>query len=355
MIVVAPSPTPRTEIVAFRPEHIELVARFSEKVWRRPRSAAFLRWRYLEHPDHRAYLALREGECIAMVGAFRRPYRVGERTILVADSFDWYSLPDLRGSGLGVRLLQRLMKDPEPVIVTGGTDDTRNLLPRMRYQIPDTVQRFGTLLGAERAAAVLAERARLPRPLGRLAFLLSRPLLGPRVRAKPPGASVAAVTKLSDEALAIDPRPGGRGSAPIWTREYLAWLASASPALGRFVPYEFRAGGSLLGWALLRSYDTEQGRNAALLDVRARVPGDAVYTWMISELAVRARAEGCGLLAAGTSCPHVAAGMRANRFQSFTPAPIHYASHAGVALEAPIVFGAHWGDEPILPYPKSDW
>ena len=353
--MVATSPTPRTEIVAFGREHLELVARFSERVWRRPRSAAFLRWRYIEHPDQRAYLALREGECIAMVGAFRRPYRIGERTVFIADSFDWYSLPDLRGSGLGVRVLQRLMKDGEPVIVIGGTADTRNLLPRMHFQIPASVRRFATLLDAGRASALIAGRTHLPRPLARLAFQLSRPLLAPRVRKAPAGGSVSAVVKPSEEALAIDPRPGGRGSAPIWTPEYLAWLAAASPALGCFVPLEFRVGGSLVGWALVRSYEVEGGRDAALLDVRARVPSDAIYTWMISEIAVRARAEGCGLIKSGTSCPHVAAGMRANRFFSFGPAPIHYYAQDGALLEAPVVFGVNWGDDPILPYPTGAW
>lgn len=354
-MAVATSPTPRTEIVALRPEHLALVARFSERVWQRPRSEEYLRWRYAQHPDQRAYLALREGECIAMVGAFCRPYRIGERTVTVADSFDWYSLPDLRGSGLGVRLLQRMMKDGDPVIVTGGTADTRNLLPRMGYQIPASVLRFGALLGAERASALIAGRTRLPRPLARLAFHASRPLLRPRVRKAPPGGSVAPVAKLGAEALAIDPRPGRRGSAPIWTPEYLAWLQAASPALGTFVPLEFRVGGSLVGWALLRSYEVAGGRDGALLDVRAREPGDAIYTWMISEIAVRARAEGCGLLTSGTSCPHVAAGMRANRFLASVPVPIHYYAQDGAPLEAPIVFGAHWGDEPLLPYPTGAW
>ena len=175
------------------------------------------------------------------------------------------------------------------------------------------------------------------------------------MRRAPRGARVDVVAVLGEEALAIDPRPGGRGTAPIWTPEYLAWLAAASPAMGRFTPYEFRVGGELVGWALLRSYDSAGGRDIALLDVRAREPSDAIYTWMISEIAVRARDPGIGLLTAGTSCPHVAAGMRANRFFTFTPAPIHYYAQDDAPLDAPIVFGAHWGDEPILPYPASDW
>ena len=90
--MAASSPTTRSEIVAFRPEHLDVVARFSERVWPRPRSRAFLRWRYLEHPDHHAYLALRGDECLAMVSAFRRAYRVGERSVRVSDSFDWFCL-----------------------------------------------------------------------------------------------------------------------------------------------------------------------------------------------------------------------------------------------------------------------
>src|SRR5262245_3241981 len=229
----------RTEIVAFRLEHLELVARFSAQVWPRPRSEAYLRWRDRAHPHHHAYLALRGGECLAMVSAFRRPYRMGEREVTVSDSFDWFSLPELRRAGLGVRVMQRMMQDPEPVIVTGGSDDTRDLLPRMRFAIPATVQRYGLLLGAERAADALARRAPIPRALGRVAFTLARPLLAPRVLAAPPGGRVETPAALDAETLALAPRPGGRGSAPVWTPEYAAWLAAAS-GMGRYLPLRFR-------------------------------------------------------------------------------------------------------------------
>src|SRR5688572_22850769 len=261
--VAAPSQTTRTEIVPFRPDLLDVVARFSAEVWQRPRSPGFLRWRYLEHPHHHAVLALRGGHCLAMVSSFRRPYRIGERTVLVSDSFDWYCLPELRRAGLGVRVLQRLMQDPEPVIVTGGSADTRELLPRMRFQIPAIVQRYGLMLGAERAADALARRTRLPRAVGRLAFALSRPLLAPRVRGAPENARVEEPARLGEEALAIDPRAGRRGTAPVWTPEYLAWLAAGSPAFGRYLPLCFRVGDALVGWALLRIHESAGRRNAA--------------------------------------------------------------------------------------------
>ena len=181
-----------------------------------------------------------------------------------------------------------------------------------------------------------------------------RPLLAPRVRGAPPGARVETPATLPEDALALDPRPGGRGSAPLWTPAYLAWLAAGSPALGRYVPLVFRVGEALAGWALLRVHEAP-GRNAALLDLRAREPGAALYTWMVSEVAVRAARFGPGLLTAGTSCPHLESGLRANRFRAIGSAPIHYWSRDGAPLEAPVVFGAHWGDETVLPYPADRW
>ena len=353
--MAAPSSSKRTEIVPFRPELLDAVARFSEQVWRRPRSTAFLRWRYLDHPDHHAYLALREGRCLAMLDAFRRPYRVGDRSLLVSDCFDWYCLPELRRAGLGVRVLQRMMEDAEPVVVTGGTADTRNLLPRMGFQIPATVTGFGLMLGAESAADAIARRSRLPRAIGRLAFAMSRPLLAPRVRDAPPRARVETPATLPAEALALDPRPDGRGSAPLWTTAYLAWLAAGEPALGRFIPIVFSVAEALAGWALLRIFESPTGRGAALLDLRAREPSAALYTWMVSEVAVRAADFGPGLLTAGTSCPHLESGLRANRFRAIGSDPIHYRSRDGAPLEAPVVFAAHWGDATVLPYPAERW
>jgi hypothetical protein len=353
--VAASSSSSRAEIVEFRPEHLDVLARFSAQVWKRPRSAGYLRWRYLEHPHHHAVLALRGGECVAMVSVFRRPYRVGGRTVVVSDSFDWFCLPELRRSGLGVRVMQRLMQDEEPVIVTGGSADTRDLLPRMRFQIPATVVRFCLVLGADRAADLLARRVRVPRALGRIAFTLARPLLAPRVRSVPAGGVVETPGTLDAETLALDPRPGGRGTLPVWAPEYLAWLAAGSPAFGRYEPLVFRIAGALAGWALLRIHAGPAGTDAALVDLRAREPSAELYAWMVSEAAVRAARFGPGLLMAGTTCPELSAALRRSRFREVSTAPVHYWAKDGAPLDAPVVFGLHWGDEPLLPYPSERW
>jgi hypothetical protein len=341
----------QSEIVAFAPEHLDAVARFSERVWTRPRSAAFLRWRYLEHPSHHAYLALRGGVCVAMLSAFRRPYRVGARLVTVSDSFDWFCLPELRRAGFGVRVMQRMMQDPEPVIVTGGTADTRDLLPRMGFRVPAEVSRWALPVGSRGAAEALARRTRLPRAAARVAFALARPWFAPRPRRAPDSGRAEATATLGEEALAIDPRPDGKGSAPHWTAAYMRWLGAGFAGMGHYLPLYFSREGALLGWALLRIYEGENGRQAALLDVRAREPSEDLYTWMVSEAALRAAGFGPGLITAGTSCPHVEAALRANRFRRIASAPIQVWSKDGAGLEEPLVFGAHWGDETLLPYP----
>jgi hypothetical protein len=60
--------------------------------------------------------------------AIARPYRFGDERVDVLEVFDWYCLPELRNSGLGVRVMQALMKEG-PCLLVGGSPDTRGLMP----------------------------------------------------------------------------------------------------------------------------------------------------------------------------------------------------------------------------------
>jgi hypothetical protein len=218
----------------------------------------------------------------------------------------------------------------------------------------DQVQRFVLPLGPERTADALARRG-IPRPLGRLAFRAAQPLIAPRRRAVPHGGRVFAVASVGPEALAIDPRPGGRGTAPIWTPAFLRWLGWGFPGMGHYLPLYFAIRDELVGWALLRLIQTPVGAEAALLDVRARTSDEALYTWMVSEVAVRAAAFAPGFLSASTTSPAIAAAFRRNRFRAAGLAPIHWYSKREQPLEAPILFGSDWGDGPLVPYPTQWW
>ena len=275
-------------------------------------------------PITRAYLALREGECIAH--GRRVPPSVSRRRALDPGGGFVRLVQPARPARLGSRRALAAAHDEGPRAGDRDRRHRRHARSAAAHALPDSRQRGALRHVARRGARGGADRrAHAPAAPARPARVPAEPAAARAARARAPaGGRVEAVAKLGEEALAIDPRPGGRGSAPIWTPEYLAWLAGRRRRWAATCRSSSASGGALVGWALLRSYDSGGGRDAALLDVRAREPGDALYTWMVSEIAVRARAEGCGLLTAGTSCPHVAAGLRANRFHAFTPAPIHY-------------------------------
>ena len=250
--------------------------------------------------------------------------------------------------------MQRMMQDPEPVIVTGGTADTRDLLPRMRFQIPAHGEPLRHCCSARSApptrsrADAAAARGR-PRSPSRSppAVRAARARRAARLRAS------RRTAKLGEEALAIDPRPGGRGSGADLDGRVLAWLAAGSPGFGHYLPLEFRSGEALVGWALLRSYDGPSGREAALLDVRAREPSERSTPGWSPRSRVRAAGLGAGLLLGRHAVAHVEAALRAQPLPHARAGPIHYWSQRRRALEAPVVFGSHWGDEPLVPYPDE--
>ncbi len=345
-----------TEIVPMGPAHWPAVRRFAAATWpERVQSEAFLRWRYDECPVLRGYLALRDGECLAMVTALQRPYRIGSDSVEVRESFDWYCLPRYRGSGLGVRVLKRLMEDPEPVVVIGGSDDTRELLPKLGFRIPDTLVPYTLPLGSERVSEILAERAKIPPALTRAGFALLRPwLFAPRRRRAPADARVLPVAALGPEIDGLY-RAARQGVVPLWRVPQLRWLASGFPGLGHFVALYFAQGEALRGFSLLRIFPTPGGSAAQLVDLFAPEPDPDLFTWMVSETSCVAAGFAADVLTAYTTSPELGLALRRNRFRRGVGLPIHWHDRLRESLPPPLFFGGQWGDIPLWPFPSRWW
>jgi hypothetical protein len=344
-----------TEIVPMGPANWPAVRRFAAATWpERVQSDAFLRWRYDECPVLRGYLALRDGECLAMVTALARPYRVGGVTREVRESFDWYCLPRYRGSGLGVRVLRRLMEDPEPVVVIGGSADTRELLPKLGFQVPDALVPYTLPLGPGRLSEVLAERAKIPPLLTRAGFALLRPLVAPRRRPRSDGARALAVSGLGPEIEALY-RAGRYGVVPEWRVPMLRWFGAGFPGIGQVVSLYFVRGEALLGFSLLRIHPTPSGSAAQLVDLFAPQPDVELFRWMVSETACVAAGFAADVLTAFSTSPELGLALRRNRFRRGEALPIHWYDRAQQALPAPLFFGGQWGDIPLRPFPSRWW
>jgi len=340
-----------TEIVELRPDLLPALRRFAERVWTRPRSDAFYRWRYEELPLHRAWLAVRDGEVLAMECAFERPYRIGDAVEPVLEVFDWFCLPELRNAGLGIRVMQRLMQERACLLV-GGSDDTRGLLPRLKWQIVTEARRFALPLGVERLAGALRKRVGVPDAVARLGAraLLARPGRSPRPRAVPRGGRVVAVSGVGDEIQALYRGPLAYAAVPLWPPALLRWLLDGHPAVGHFVPLYFAEGERLRGWTLARIYGAPHGCDAEIVECFAPDPSPELYTWMVSETVVRVAGFRPGMVGACTPCPHLDRALRANGFLESGANPVQLWRPGQPPLAGPVLIGSNSGDTSLVPF-----
>jgi hypothetical protein len=341
-----------TEIVELTPDRMPALRRFAERVWTRPRSDAFYRWRYAALPLHRTWLALRDGEVLATECAFQRPYRIGDEPVDVLEVFDWFVLPELRNSGVGVRIQQHLMK-LGPCLLVGGSADTQALLPRLKFQIVAQAGRWVLPLGSDRLAGAIAKRVpALPPALAKLAAraALARPGQKPRARAVPPGGRAIAVARVGDEIQRLYRGPLDYAAVPLWPAALLEWMQGGHPSLGHFLPLYFARGETLVGWALVRIYATELGCDAELVECFAPRPDVDTYTWMVSEIATRVAAFDPGLLGACTACPLLGEALARNRFVQNSTNPVQLWWPGRTLPPGALAIGANSGDSSLVPF-----
>lgn len=347
-----------TEIVRLTPEWMPALRRFAERVWKRPRSDSFYRWRYEESASfHDVRLAIRDGECLAMEAAIRRPWRVGDEVVEIGEVFDWFALPEYRNAGLGVRVMQALMKEPHPLLLIGGSPDTQSLLPRLKWQVVATAERYVLPLGSARLAAALSEKLRAPAGVAELAARVSllRPGQRPRRRCVPRGGRAIAIAGVGEEVRELYARASPYRTVPLWPRALLRWLIAGFPAAGHFVPIYFARGDSLVGWALLRVHAGSPGCDAEILECFAPEPDCELYTWMVSETATIAAAFAPGRLGAQTTCPLLATALRRNRFALSRTNPVQVWWPGREGLPMPMAAGSNTNDSAILSMPERWW
>jgi hypothetical protein len=317
-----------TAIVRFTPDLLAPVRAFCERYWSRPATDDYYDWRYLQSQSlGRTLVAMRGGECLGTLSALRKPYRIAGRPTPCLEVFDWHVLPELRGSGVGIRLMRAMMREPARIISVGGTPDAQGALPLMRWSRIAVARRFELPLDGEAMTARLQRRARLPAAIARIAGLALEPLsaawFAPRSRRTPAGAMVRVATALAPEVAGLHEGDTGCGIAQAPSPGILDWLARG-PWSGRFEFLTFSIAGRLRGWAMTRVYRAEQGLVGALVELFAPQPDVATYTWMVSEAAVSLNAAGAHRVKASASCPVLQAALVANHFRAVaSDAPVH--------------------------------
>jgi hypothetical protein len=165
----------------------------------------------------------------------------------------------------------------------------------------------------------------------------------------PKGGRAIAVAAVGDEVQALYRGPLAYAAVPLWPPELLRWLLEGHPAIGHFVPLYFAEGERLRGWTLTRIYASPHGCDAELVECFAPDPTDDLYTWMVSETALRAAAFRPGLLGATTPCPHLAAALARNGFVESDANPVQLWRPGHPPLEGLVLIGSNSGDSSLVP------
>jgi hypothetical protein len=312
-------------IVPFAPDLLAAVRGFSERYWTRPRSDAYYEWRYLRSQPHsRMFLALQDDECLGMLFALRKRFRAGGRPTECLEVFDWHCLPGLRGSGIGVRLMRAMMRQPEPLVSVGGTGDVLATLPLMGWEAAGVARRYELPVSADLLAARVFRRTGLPAAVVRPALgVVSAGFFQPRRRLVPYASGVTTGGLPGEEIRSLYREDTGYGFVQEPEPGVLAWMTESAWS-GRYEFLTFTLEGRVRGWAMTRSYATANGPEAAIVEVFAPRPDSALYTWMVSEAAMSLMAAQPRRLHARASCPILQAALLANRFRAVAPDnPVH--------------------------------
>jgi hypothetical protein len=340
------------DFVPYAHEHLPAVARFSQAAWTRPRGDDFHRWRYERCPNQHGLLALRDGECLAAVWFFKRAFQFGLRRVDVLEVLDWANLPALRGTGLGVRLLQAVMKEPLPILNVGGSEETRRYLPEMGWRSLGEVAQFFLPLTGARVGRALERKMGLPTGLAIAAFRVTGHYwFRPRAAAAPREAD-ARVARPGPELLELYAGEAAR-SLPLPDLARLQWLLDAPAAMGAYELRYFTVAGKLRGWSLTRTVASKSGRHAQIIELYAPPGEDALYEWMLSELLMEFAERGVDDVYAGTSSDALRRALLKNRFLRRPALPVQYWP-AGLGLPPePFVLGNNTSDAALLPYPLT--
>jgi hypothetical protein len=142
----------------------------------------------------------------------------------------------------------------------------------------------------------------------------------------------------------------GYGCVRLPDSSWHAWLSGGSKGAGRFVTLEYKVSGRLVGWALGRVYDTDKGREAAIVDIFTPRPDVQIYSWMVSALVKRLALFHPGCVRTRVTCPVLGSGLLKNRFLPGTRMPSHLWSTEGRVLPEPVHLTYGTADGAFVPH-----
>ena len=117
-----------------------------ELPWTNEQLEAYVDWRYFGRQDSIPVMAISNSECLAFIDSQIRQYGLNGRKLVIQESSEWYCRPKYRPTGLGVRVLQKMMLRDEPIISIRGTEASQQLLLKLGWAQLKPVHLFSKMI-----------------------------------------------------------------------------------------------------------------------------------------------------------------------------------------------------------------
>ena len=344
----------KTRIELLTPETIASMCRFSEKAWDRPRTEAYYQWRYQDAPNLVTVVAQKDGECLATVSAFSRKYRLGDEVLECFEAFDWFCQPEFRAYGLGLQVMKHLMDLKRPIIVLGGSEDTRRILPGLGWQKVAEGRRYVLPLAGEFVRERLSTRSAFIRFAAGMAFRLLTPLRNYRrslsrdSRRYPiPGRGMS--PRL--ESLSVD---SVHSIAALPNADQMRWLIQGFPGLGMYLPFGFIVNGHLAAWALGRIFLEGDRSFGSIVDIQPAQLSSKDLAWVVRTVVAALAGFGLDAVRTTATSPVVQKALVRNGF--FTREPVRAMIWPGgrTLPAGPVHLMCNVCDDAFDPLPTSD-
>jgi hypothetical protein len=336
-----------------RPAFEALLVQAWAQNWGPDLARALIRWRYYDRPSGGGtWLAWNDGQCVAMLDSFVRPYLLDGRRIVVREGSDWYCQPKYRPLGLGVRLMREMMACPEPMIAIGGSAATVAMLPRLRWaRLPD-VQKYVLPIKARGLAGTLL-RNRWPAGEGYARAIPGFiPVRRPRRRPAPP-LGVARIAEWRPGTPPILPLPQRQGLVQLLDQVDQDWIARMPPGVAQLLGLAFFLDERPVGFSLSQIEPAVTGFDGCIVHLQAadqRLAArqeQAVMDWVVAETASRLAARGVGIIRCTASSPEKGAALRNTGFVAAGLLPSYWWPKAGMPTPTGIDAGYLRADDAI--------
>ncbi len=339
-------------------EHLPAVRQLLMLYWERqwPDGVAddFLRWRLFDRPDWAAVAAFDGDRCVAFIDSFVRPYTVDGRRVRVRETGEWFCLPDYRPLA-SLKVLQALMKKPEPIVATTNSEVTKAVLPKLKWQVVCEQQQCVFAAGVGVAVKGLTKRLKmqlstLPDITGTLLpFRFRKPR-----RLAPPSepASVRAIAS-ADDLPDLPPPEDSFALYALADRTTARWFSAAPDGEGRFIWLAFELNGETVGLSLSRIFREGPYKAARLLHVQSARHDPETYGWIASETSCHLAASGVHWIEARSTSEMIVSALETTGYMKGAAFPVYWwPGDDRVELDGSILLNGMRGEEALMPYPS---